>query len=266
MRMFAPAAPSRSSTARLLAVVLLSSACAAMCLLAVPLGAQTAAARGVLDGIVTDTSLAPLGGASAWLLGTKLEIGAGENGRFRITGIPAGTYIVVIRRLGYAPLSSAVSVAAGDTTRASFTLVQQQVTLDKVVVNAAAFAGPLGEFEFRRASGMGQFMTEAEIEKLNMVGTSDLLRTFHSVAVTPKAVLAARLLPAMGCPMQFYVDGLAITVNDLERDLPPPHEIAGIEVHANTATVPMQYASLGGGGLSGRGGGICGVVLVWRRH
>ena len=265
MRVFARTASQRRSTARQRAVFGSSGACAATWLVTAAAGAQ-AAPRGTLDGLVTDSILAPLAGASAWLLGTKLEVSTGDNGRFRITNIPAGTYIVVVRRLGYAPLSSAMSIAAGDTTRASFTLVQQQVTLDRVVVNAAAFAGPLGEFEFRRLSGMGQFMTQAEIEKLNLVGTSDLLRTFHSVAVGPNAVLASRLLPAVGCPMQFYVDGLAMTVTDLERDLPPPHEIAGIEVHANTATVPMQYASLGGGGVSGRGGGICGVILIWRRH
>lgn len=244
----------------------LMSVCAAVCLAIAPLRAQVAPPRGTLDGVVTDTSLAPLAGASAWILGTKLEVSTGDNGRFRITGIPAGNYIVVIRKLGYAPFSSTVSVAAGDTTRASFALVQQQVTLGKVVVNAAAPVGPLAEFEFRRALGMGQFMTQAEIEKLNMVGTSDLLRTFRSVTVTSKAVLASRLLPAMGCPMQFYVDGLAITVRDLEVDLPPPHAIAGVEVHANTATVPLQYASLGGGGIVGRGGGICGVILIWTKY
>lgn len=242
------------------------SVCAAVCLASAPLRAQEVAPRGTLDGVVTDTSLAPLAGASTWILGTKLEVNTDDNGRFRITGIPAGTYIVVIRKLGYAPFSSTVSVAVGDTTRASFALVPQSVTLDKVVVSVAAAAGPLAEFESRRALGMGQFMTQSQIEKLNMVGTSDLLRTFHSVSVTPKAVLASRLLPAMGCPMQFYVDGVAITVRDLEVDLPPPHSIAGIEVHVNTATLPAQYASLGGGGIVGRGGGICGVILIWRRN
>ncbi len=70
------------------------SVCAAACLAIAPLRAQVAAPRGTLDGIVTDTSLAPLSSASVWILGTKLEVSTGDNGRFRITGIPAGTYIV----------------------------------------------------------------------------------------------------------------------------------------------------------------------------
>lgn len=250
---------------RVRSVARLATVGAAMLLASASLRAQEAATRGTLDGVVTDTSLAPLAGASAWILGTKLEVSAGDNGRFRITGIPAGTYILVVRRLGYAPLSSAVSVAAGDTTRASFALVRQDVRLQKVVVNAAAASGALGEFESRRALGMGQFMTQSQIERLNMVGTSDLLRTFHSVAVFPKFVLNSRLMPTLKCPMQFFVDGVAISVNDLESDLPPPHDLAGIEVHANTATVPLQYASLGGG-TAGRGGGFCGVVLLWTKH
>ena len=235
-----------------------------ICLSATALAAQGGAVRGTLDGVVTDTSLAPLAGASAWLLGTKLEVSTGNNGRFRITSIPAGTYIVVVRRLGYSPVSSALDVVPGDTARLSFTLVSSDVTLEKVVVHATA--EPLAEFESRRALGFGQFMTEAEIEKLNFVGTSDLLRTFHSVVVTTTGVLNNRLMPTLKCPMQFYVDGIAISVvGGLDASLPPPHDVAGIEVHANTATVPLQYASLGGG-TGGRGGGTCGVVLLWRRH
>lgn len=264
MRLSAVAAPLRWPT-HSSRVVRLSSACVAACLPIAAIGAQSAAARGALDGIVTDTTLAPLSGASAWLLGTKLEVSTGESGRFRITDIPPGTYIVVVRRLGYAPLPSALSVAPGDTTRASFALLEQQLTLEKVVVSAATATGPLSEFETRRAAGVGQFMTEGGIEKLNMAGTSGLLRTFHSVAVVPNAVLNSRLLPTLKCPMQFFVDGVAISVNNVERDLPTPHEIAGIEVHANTSTVPLQYASLGGG-TPGRGGGSCGVILIWTRR
>lgn len=246
-------------------VARLAAASAAMLLAFASLRAQETAARGTLDGIVTDTSLAPLAGASAWILGTKLDVTTGENGRFRITGIPSGVFVLVVRRLGYAPLSSAVSVAAGDTTRASFTLVRQEVTLEKVVVNAAAGVGPLSEFESRRAFGVGQFMTQDDMHKLNMARTSDLLRTFHSTTVAPSGVLNSRLLPAKGCPYQFYVDGVAISVRDLDVDLPPPGDLAGMEVYANTATVPLQYASVGGG-TGGRGGGFCGVILVWTKR
>jgi carboxypeptidase family protein len=243
----------------------LARACLAACLAFSPLRGQSGPVRGTLDGIVIDTSLAPLAGASAWILGTKLDVSAGDNGRFRITGIPAGTYVLVVRRLGYAPLSSAVSITAGDTTRASFTLVRQDVRLQKVVVNAAAGVGPLSEFESRRAFGVGQFMTQEDIHKLNMPRTSDLLRTFHSTTVTASGVLNSRLLPAKGCPYQFYVDAVAISVRDLDVDLPPPGDLAGMEVYANTATVPLQYASVGGG-TGGRGGGFCGVVLVWTKR
>jgi hypothetical protein len=231
---------------------------------AASLGGQSAPPRGSLDGVVTDTALTPLAGATAWILGTKLEVSTGANGRFRITEIPPGTYILVIRRLGYEQLTSTLALIPGDTVRAFFTLLPQEVALSPVVVKATA-PGPLSEFESRRASGLGQFMTQAEIEKLNMAGTSDLLRTFQSVTVGDAKVIARRMAPAMSCPMQFYVDGVPLTVGSVERDLPSPREIAGIEVHANAATVPMQYASLGGG-MSGRGGGVCGVILIWTRR
>ena len=87
-----------------------------------PLQAQAAAARGVIDGVVTDTSLVPLEGATAEILASSMKVRPGENGRFRMLGLPDGQYLLVIRRLGYSPFSTLVAVHGADTARTAFML------------------------------------------------------------------------------------------------------------------------------------------------
>ena len=79
---------------------------------------QAQAGTAVIDGAVTDSSMAPLGDATAWLLGSKLEVVTGGNGRFRIERLPAGRYLLLVRHVGFAPVSTAVQVAEGDTALA----------------------------------------------------------------------------------------------------------------------------------------------------
>ena len=46
--------------------------------------------RAVVDGLVTDTAYRPLIGATAEVAGFRVRVRTGENGRFRITALPAG--------------------------------------------------------------------------------------------------------------------------------------------------------------------------------
>lgn len=231
-----------------------------------PVAAQSVQLRGMIDGVVTDTSLVPLEGATVEILASRLGVRTGENGRFRILALPPGQYWVIARRLGYSPLSTLVMVRGDDTARTSFMLRPMTVSLDKMVVQAAAASPVLAEFEERRARGIGQFMTEADIQKLNFVGTSDLLRTFTGVAIGKSAVLNTRGFGLRRCPYRLFIDGVPIAALDLDADLPPPSQLAGIEVHTNSATIPIQYATFGGSIGSPGSGAVCGVILFWTKH
>jgi hypothetical protein len=230
---------------------------------ALPAHAQTRPVLGAIDGFVTDTSLAPLSDATAWILGSKLEVATGENGRFRIVGLPAGGYLLMVRRMGYVAASTAVQVSEGDTTRLWLPLTRAATALDTVRVSAKNESGRLAEFEMRRKYGDGLFMTQVEIEKLNLVSASDLLRHFMAVGTAGGAALNRRTLPAKSCPFQFFIDGVKVPTPRLDTnlpspDLPSPKELAGIEVYANSASVPLQYKTI-------NGGGFCGVILLWTR-
>ena len=219
--------------------------------------AQARPAMGVIDGAVTDTNLVSLADATVSILGSTLKVVTGANGRFQILAVPAGHYILVVRRLGFAPVSSAVQVAAGDTVRASFALERLVTALDTVKVAGRRLSMRMAEFEDHRKLGQGQFMTQAEIEKRNAIYPEDLIRSFAGVNVVGGHALSKRM-GLRSCPMQFFLDGVAIRSPDLTSDLPTPKEIGGIEVYVGSAMVPLQYKTT-------RGGGSCGVILIWTR-
>jgi hypothetical protein len=228
-------------------------------------GAQ-ARERGVIDGLVVDTGLTRLAGATVSLVGTGVQVTTGTNGRFAIAGLPRGRYTLVVRRIGFAPLIAPVELATGDTVRGAFTLQIGAQTLDTVSVVASRRASSrLDEFEERRKLGQGSFFTQADIKKHNPIVLSDMFRTLPSVTIAGTAF--TRRMGFRRCPFQFFVDGVAMpTPSSMDQELPVPQDLAGIEVYANTANVPLQYKTSGGGRGGGNpGGGFCGVILLWTK-
>ena len=229
-------------------------------LLCVALGSATAHAQSarryaLIDGLVTDQSLAPLADAIITILGSNIKVVTGLNGRFQVVRLPTGHYVLMIRRLGYSPVSALVDVAEGDTARMSFTL-ERVVALDTVVVSAARPAGLLGEFEGRRRFGFGHFVTQEDIEKKRTNFVADLLRTILSVEIAEKDRHQVAINTRGGCAFQLFLDGIPLPRGTDLNDLPPPRDLAGIEIYSGPATIPPQYKRSDAG---------CGVILFWSR-
>jgi hypothetical protein len=221
-------------------------------------GATPHRASGVVDGVVTDTSLAPVADAIVTIVGQELRVVTGENGRFRIVSVVAGDYVLLVRRIGYEPTTARISVAERDTLRLSFALQPAVATLDTVAVAARSVSPRLAEFYERRKVGPGQFMTQEQIEKQNAVRVSDLIGRFLGLRMTAdgRGAFSLRDTPAHPCPVAAVVDGIARDT-DLSR-LPSPKEIAGIEFFAGPSEIPLQYKST-------RKNTWCGLILIWTR-
>jgi hypothetical protein len=214
---------------------------------------------GMIDGIVTDTNMVSLGDATASIMGSSIQVVTGANGRFRILALPAGQYILVVRRLGYAPTSTALNVTGGDTLHLSFALEKIATALDTVVVAAKQTSWRAAEFEERRKLGFGQFISQADIEKRNALYVGDLVRTLLSVDVKEgRGSQIAYSHREGNCAFQVFLDGAPLPPPVNLKDLPRPRDLAGIELYSGAATIPLQYKT-------NRGGGFCGVILVWTK-
>jgi len=222
---------------------------------------------GTIDGIVSDTNLTPLHAAFVSIVGTPIRIGTGPNGRFRITRLEAGNYLVVVKRVGYRPTSAVVNVPVQDTLRLSYTLEPIPTELPAVVVSERPFSLRMAEFMARRKAGFGEFMTQEEIAAKNTVYSTELFRKFQSVNVSPSRMSAMTewyalsrregANPSLGaCPLAVFLDNVPLPTPFNLDLLPSPRDLGGIEVYAGPSTVPPQYS---GPDRS------CGVILIWTK-
>jgi hypothetical protein len=235
--------------------------------------AQAQRATGTIDGFVGDTTLNPLLSAEVKLLSTNVGVRTGPNGRFRISNVPVGRYVVIVRRAGYSPTSAVIDVPAADTLRLAYELQRSATSLAPAVITATAASMRMIEFDRRRSAGFGEFMTAEEISKRSSVYTTELLRRFRTINVSPSSTnyhggmpdyyaLSRRETGSLNeqqqnyCPMSVFVDNISMPTPFNLDLLPSPRNLAGIEVYNGAATTPPQFSGMNRG---------CGVILIWTK-
>jgi len=100
--------------------------------------AQGGSGAGVLTGAVHDSANVAVSGARVDVVGTAVVgVVTSADGSFRLVNIPAGPRTFVVHRLGFAPDSARVDIAAGGTVVHNFVLAPAAVNLASVVVRAS---------------------------------------------------------------------------------------------------------------------------------
>jgi hypothetical protein len=236
----------------------------------VPLSAQEVRAGGIVDGVVSDTSLVPLAGVEVSIQRTTIRVVTGENGRFRINGLPSGSYLVVARHMGFRPVAQLAGVAAGDTLRLSILMETANASLDTIRINANA--DPTG-FARRRGLGVGQFITAADIARENPRTTTSLIRTRDAMRYTldqsGHPFVAMSSGPRRICTPLVLLDGFPVPAGSVPSaaGVPTmdwalhPAEIGGVEIYVNPSQVPAQFAT-----FRERADPDCGVIVFWTRE
>jgi outer membrane receptor protein involved in Fe transport len=107
-------------------------------LLTVPVGAQQTGR--ILGRVTSSESGAPVSEAQVFLPGSGLGALSRQNGTYIILEVPAGTHELRVERIGLAPASQQVTVVAGQSAEANFTLTTQALGLDEIVVTGTAGA------------------------------------------------------------------------------------------------------------------------------
>ena len=133
-----------------------------------PLSGQ--AVTGTIRGRVTDSATQqPLSGVTI----TAANRGAlsQADGRFIITGVPAGAQTVRTSMLGYADGTKAVTVVAGQTVTADFALETQAIGLNAVVVVG------YGEQKAGNITGAVKQVTASEFNKGRVISPQALIES-----------------------------------------------------------------------------------------
>jgi hypothetical protein len=260
-------------------------------LIAVTVSAQEPQTRGraVLRGFVlADSTEQPLVGAELTIEALGIGSRTGEGGAFRLPDIPAGTHIVSVRALGFRRIWARLTFSEADSLERDFLLEPTPTRISGVTVAAKAeIRNPkLAEFERRRASGFGAFISQQRIDSFPGRRLSNFMQALPGLAIqrgsTSSATWAAgtRLSgsiekrPAISafdkargakngvCYSAVYLDGVPVysgkvgeTLFDL--DSLQPGDVAGIEYYASASQMPVE--------LNGTSSGTCGVVVIWTR-
>lgn len=237
-------------------------------LLCVP-GFAFAQNTGTVTGTVTASdSKAPVVGVNVFVVGTARSAISGADGRYVITNVAAGTRTVRAASIGYASRDQVVTVTAGQTTVANFSLVAEAVELKEIV------AVGYGTQRSRDVTGAVSTVTTEALEKAPVQSIDQMLQgTAPGVQVTtgsaePGGALSIRIrgtssITGNSEPL-YVIDGFPIE-NDIEgsaagnagrnRTTPPnplitlnPSDIESISI-LKDASATAIYGARGANGV-----------------
>ncbi|MEO7520190.1 MAG: carboxypeptidase regulatory-like domain-containing protein, partial [Gemmatimonas sp.] len=114
--------------------------------------------------IVVDGSTLPIANVEVLFPELSRSVTTNEQGSFRIRDIPPGTHVILVRGLGFSPLTAQVNFALNQSIEHRIALhrVQALKTVDVNAVNA-----PSSTFEEHRKLGLGRFLTRADLQRAN---------------------------------------------------------------------------------------------------
>ena len=222
------------------------------------------AGDGHLSGVVvTAADGKPVAGAIVGIPGGP-QSRTNESGEWTLTDAPAGTRMLEVRALGYYPERRPVDVLdAAAPVRVALTTMR--AVLDTVKVNATRLgARQQAEFDQRRRSGFGRYITADDIARRRPIFTTDLFRSMAGVRFDrgngrlddmTRPTIAVRGAAADWCTPSVYIDGhymAELTADDIDAFVQPT-EITGIEVYSG-GMAPPEFQH----GLSG-----CGSIVIW---
>ena len=187
----------------------------ALASLVISASALRAQATGTVNGRVVDaTSGQPVSAAQITVNGTTLGRSTGDDGRFTLSGVPTGSRVLTVRRIGYQQQTRSVTVSAGTSATVDFSLVTSSVSLAGVVVTAT------GEERKKEVGNAVTTVSSADFEKAGVGNTQQILQgrstgvTVLQNGGTPGAGGTIRLRGVnsitQGNRPLIYVDGIRI--------------------------------------------------------
>jgi hypothetical protein len=212
---------------------------------------------GTIVGMISDVSGAPFADARVGVEGVR-ETRTGQDGRFTLPSIPAGSRQLSVMYVGMEPMQSVVHVVAHDTAVVALTF--GKVTLLEMMRTTAANGARIfaAEFEQRRKAGFGYTRDSLTIIKypdfVNVLREVPGLNTRYGAGI-----LSITVPNGEGgfCAPDVKIDGAPAAFGHL-IDL-FPKEVAALEVYPRAGTVPTRFAPSGIKPL-------CGMILVWTKY
>ncbi len=242
----------------------------------------------VLSGRVTANGQ-PVAGAEVSLMPHAVTATTSPDGRYVLTVPAPGQAALSVRAIGFRPATRRFIFTGRDSVVAHVALDPAAIVLDSIAVvgTRAASGGRLQAFEERRARGIGQYFTRADLEEHGSAPLSRVFRVARNLQLFRRPVnaqcgggfsvgtgrgqdrltIGGRELSMLACSGNpsacfpaIYLDGLAFwtpgTPGPPDVDQFRSDEFEAIEIYRGPAGVPPELNALGSS---------CGVIALWTR-
>jgi TonB-linked SusC/RagA family outer membrane protein len=192
------------------------ASCLLVALCSITIAAHAQEATGTVAGQVTDARANPIANVTVRVDGTRLAGMTGEDGRYRITAVPAGARTIVFTRLGYSSQRIPATVSAGAEATANISLTPGVVALEEVIVTGTA-----GVQERRSIgnavssiSAVDELAKSAAPDMTNLLRSRvpglDIMQTTGRIGAGPSIQIRGASSMALGNTPLLYVDGIRI--------------------------------------------------------
>jgi hypothetical protein len=231
------------------------------------LGAPRARAQhsdATLTGTIVDKSSgAPLARVELIFVGDSRSVLSDSAGRYQFDSLPSGVVRFVVRATGYPVTPLVVALAPGERMARVIELDSSsaagsaaQVLPGVRIAAAAPVNRRLVDFERRRLTGQGQYLTREQIDRAGYNDLQDAVRNMRGVDVDCASGNSCTITFArapLRCKPEYIVDervdpyfGPTIAIRDIEA----------IEVYTGASEVPGEFAGSNAG---------CGVIVIWTK-
>ena len=267
-------------------------ACAIGALL--PLNAHAQTTR-LIGSVLLDAKETPLRDAEILIPSLNLSTRSDSLGKFALGGIPVGKHAVSVRLVGYKPTTVDLLFKVSEPGDVDFLLEPVVTELAKVDVKDTKTKGPwaikLAEFDERRATGVGKFLTadyfeaqdgrplssfiQQKIAGINLIQRNGrrFLASARGCGLTQCKTIGMGTTPPgqrpppesllpKACYLQVIVNGI-VRFNGIDGqpafdfDELQAKDIIGLEYYTS-ATTPLQFRN-------SSMGSSCGTVVVWTK-
>jgi hypothetical protein len=234
--------------------------------------------------VLTDTAGRPIGGADVSIRDLEQSVVTNELGMFRISDVPVGSHRVLVRHVGFSPIEVDLTLSAGRQPERKF-LLARAIVLDSVRVTATAMDRTMMSFEDHRRTGLGHFLTRADLQRVEDMPPSEILESLIGVRLVRGRGTQAWVVSSRGaqsinrtypsgdaadraagarpsCYARIYLDNTLVYRGRVDEPLFDisrihPDELEGIEYYSGPAQTPGEYSTLDA---------TCGVLVLWRRR
>ena len=209
----------------------------------------------VLGGEVRSLTAEPVAEAEVRVRDARNTTVTDSAGRYTLTGLPSGTQLLVVRKLGYPVVEAPVELRPERSVTRDV-LLRRNVVLDSVRIVGTRSEHP--EFERnRRTNSFGQFLGIEEIDRMRAAEVADLFIDVLGFTVFGRGT-QARAVSNQALARHPECRNARIVVNGSEGwtlNNFAPSQIAGIEAYADETFVPARY----------EGDSKCGLIVIWLR-